>query len=352
MQNPLPVCHTLVISDCHLGPQLERRVFWIVRAIRRALYQAQAHGAQLTVAMAGDVWEIDGHADGVDVRNENGAARTMARLLVANAPVLQAIREVLAAGHTVIMLPGNHDAQLSFPTIRHQIVRMLGPGDIRFRAWFHRTPDGVHVEHGHLYDPLCCLDRPYPVLKAGSLRLEDTVGGIATRHSLAVLPGADPTAVDPLASADLRDARLTPALIVAVRETLCLNALNANAASAAEARFLSAVAQETDTPFLAVVRHHNLRARKATLPDLVGMACPNPNTPGYGEITIARLRTAQKSIPSIYPGTQLVVMGHTHASFCEPGAANSGTWTEQGSTCLRVMSIPGQPLRAAVERFP
>ena len=65
------------------------------------------------------------------------------------------LRAQLAAGHPVTLVPGNHDADVARAGMRDALLGWLELGEdapLDVVPWFVRR-DGVHVEHGHVYDP-------------------------------------------------------------------------------------------------------------------------------------------------------------------------------------------------------
>ncbi len=115
------------------------------------------------------------------------AARDITEVLDGHPAFVDGLARVLAAGHEVVILPGNHDIEIQWPPVRRQIERALlarvreqlaeGPslfeysgdddpqgGDreaqvasararLRFPPWFWYEPGRVWIEHGCQYDP-------------------------------------------------------------------------------------------------------------------------------------------------------------------------------------------------------
>ncbi len=68
-----------------------------------------------------------------------------------------AIGEHVDRSGQLLFLGGNHDADMGRGVIRDALVHMIGPsasgaGRIQSSPWFMRE-DGLHIEHGHFYDP-------------------------------------------------------------------------------------------------------------------------------------------------------------------------------------------------------
>jgi predicted phosphodiesterase len=76
-------------------------------------------------------------------------------MLGPEAELRQALRNHVAAGGRLSVLPGNHDAGLADPGTRDALLAWLELGKnapIAVLPWFLRR-GSVHVEHGHAYDP-------------------------------------------------------------------------------------------------------------------------------------------------------------------------------------------------------
>jgi UDP-2,3-diacylglucosamine pyrophosphatase LpxH len=76
-------------------------------------------------------------------------------MLAAEPELRTALRAHVSGGGTVTLLPGNHDAALATPALRAPLLALLELGEsapLAVERWFLRR-NGVHVEHGHAYDP-------------------------------------------------------------------------------------------------------------------------------------------------------------------------------------------------------
>jgi len=106
------------------------------------------------------------------------AAAMVARILEGHPLWVEAVARVLAAGHTVIFLPGNHDVELQWELVRKPVreavagvLRRWGVEEgalkrLSFRPWFYHEPGRIWVEHGSQYDPECSFRYP---LRAGRM---------------------------------------------------------------------------------------------------------------------------------------------------------------------------------------
>jgi UDP-2,3-diacylglucosamine pyrophosphatase LpxH len=101
------------------------------------------------------------------------AALTIRHILEGHPMFVRGVAEILAAGHTVVFLPGNHDPEMQWDAVRDevrgalmdQLARGAGIGSggteaaarasegLRFESWFHCEPGRIWIEHGCQYDP-------------------------------------------------------------------------------------------------------------------------------------------------------------------------------------------------------
>jgi len=97
------------------------------------------------------------------------AAYTMADILEGHPNFVRGVARVLAAGHRVVFLPGNHDRETQWQPVQNCVrrnilkaVRGLGGEQadvdraserLLFEPWFHHEPGRIWIEHGNQYDP-------------------------------------------------------------------------------------------------------------------------------------------------------------------------------------------------------
>ena len=132
----------IVTSDLHLSASGSAGT---VRDLSRLMRDNPGH----EFILAGDVFNLSWEAPG---RN---AVEAMLGLLSALPELASALRGRLTVGAPVTLLAGNHDAGLMSAEIRDALLQTLelGPNAaLEIAPWFVRR-GGVHVEHGHFYDP-------------------------------------------------------------------------------------------------------------------------------------------------------------------------------------------------------
>ena len=361
------VRYVLVLSDAHLAPLLSSAQMpyrsaafapdaALAQTIDRAVARRIREGGALEIVLAGDVFDFDAPLENcettscvrsVDVRTAPGAAQALRRILADHPSVLFALRRALAVGARVVILPGNHDAQLVFPEVREVLrgalrdepsaslsARFASPlvaTEVVFRSWSHVTADGlVVVEHGHQYDPLCTLSRLLP--QDG--RTESTVGTVSSFYGPLLFEGGDPFAIDPFAerrsvlralASSLQ--RSGPAAILR-----CTRELMAASADCPSPSAWELLADEMRVGPRSARARHACFASKATVVDLLKAASREYD---YGPDVEAALQRAMTVATDVH-GAKVAVVGHTHAprQVVLPNGAvmlNSGSWTPRRS---------------------
>ena len=117
--------------------------------------------------------------------DQDFAVAAAALVIAAHPQVFRALGRLLARGdNRVIVLAGNHDADLLWPKVQLAVARAIGPPDAG-RLIFVSTPayqhGGVHVEHGHAYDAANMFPTgaaPFGRDRDGRCRLQSSWGEI------------------------------------------------------------------------------------------------------------------------------------------------------------------------------
>jgi predicted phosphodiesterase len=137
-----PTQPLVIASDVHLEATGSQR------SAERLARLFSSHAGH-EIILAGDVFNLSldrpSRDPGESVRD-----------IIAAYPVLQlALREHLSAGHALTFIGGNHDAGIVTRGTRERLLALLEltpSAGLRIEPWFVRR-GGVHVEHGHVYDP-------------------------------------------------------------------------------------------------------------------------------------------------------------------------------------------------------
>jgi UDP-2,3-diacylglucosamine pyrophosphatase LpxH len=103
------------------------------------------------VIVAGDLFDLVLEAE------PSRRARAIAEVLDAHPAVRAGLGGFLDRGGALTLLGGNHDADLAQPATRRALLDALrvapeARSRLELSPWFWRE-EGVHVEHGHFYDP-------------------------------------------------------------------------------------------------------------------------------------------------------------------------------------------------------
>ncbi|APR78018.1 Hypothetical protein A7982_03365 [Minicystis rosea] len=206
--------HTVAISDIHLCEIEPTDGLWMryrqapftpdreLAAMLDAL-RARVGKDKLSLVLNGDVFDFDAPRviDGRTVfhdlpRTAEHALPALHGILDDHPEFVAALGRVLAEGHEVVFISGNHDVQLTLPEIREALAARLADaaGDgaprasvlerIVFRAWFHETTDGILLEHGHQYDAYCSYRTPMAPFGPDSKEIQPTMGSLCTRNLL------------------------------------------------------------------------------------------------------------------------------------------------------------------------
>ncbi|MEI9940816.1 MAG: metallophosphoesterase [Pseudomonadota bacterium] len=132
----------IVTSDLHLSAGASAGT---VRDLARLMRDNPGH----EFILAGDVFNLSWEAPG------RSAVNAVLDLLSAHPELTSALHGQLAAGTPLTLLAGNHDAGLISAEIRDALLHKLElapDAPLEIAPWFVRR-GGVHVEHGHFYDP-------------------------------------------------------------------------------------------------------------------------------------------------------------------------------------------------------
>jgi len=113
--------------------------------------------------------------------------------------LLLALARFVAEGNEVVLLRGNHDAEMFWPEVQDHFRRLLAehhPADVsyldmkravaervRFAPWFWHEPGVLYVEHGCQYDEFCSFEYfMYPVVPTYPDRIENSISDLSIRY--------------------------------------------------------------------------------------------------------------------------------------------------------------------------
>ncbi|WP_050433952.1 metallophosphoesterase [Chondromyces crocatus] len=135
---------TVVLADLHLVRSTPPEV-------SQDLARLLAEHAGSRVVFAGDLFDLSSESPGM------ARPRALREALGVHAIVRSALAEHVDRGGELWLVGGNHDAEVGEDDFTGELVGALGLGQqamgrVRTTPWFFRE-EGLHIEHGHLYDP-------------------------------------------------------------------------------------------------------------------------------------------------------------------------------------------------------
>ena len=145
---------TIVIGDLHLVRETP------ASAVADFLRLLRDH-AGARVVVAGDLFDLSADHPG----KEKG--RALLEALAAQPAIKRALQEHIERAGRLDLIGGNHDAALGDPNELAPLAKALelsleDAKRVRSTPWFFRE-GGLHLEHGHLYDPDNALTHPLVV---------------------------------------------------------------------------------------------------------------------------------------------------------------------------------------------
>lgn len=169
---PKPLINRKVlISDLHLGPGKNAQGQYLAMEDFRfegafaSFLKSVGEDGRTDLIIAGDMidfWQINPELDHQDTPY-NGPVEEVSlsrfqRAAAQHREVFQSLASFLAQGsNRVIIVPGNHDAELVFPKVQAEFAKTIGipwGEKLKFAANGVYEDAGVRVEHGQRYDPL------------------------------------------------------------------------------------------------------------------------------------------------------------------------------------------------------
>lgn len=204
--------HTVVLSDLHLWEAVAGDGLWMRYRQRRyfpdatlvALFErlgSECEPGTLELVLNGDVFDFDiARPDGDEspVRDERTAVARMHSILDDHEPFLDGLASLLALGHCVVFVAGNHDVPMVLTAVRLALrariesalaragldepARLDAMQRVLHKGWFHRTRDGVHIEHGQQYDAYTSVPHPLWPVSTRRGEIQQTLGSLTMRY--------------------------------------------------------------------------------------------------------------------------------------------------------------------------
>jgi predicted phosphodiesterase len=102
--------------------------------------------------------------------------------------VMAALARFIAAGHQLVIVPGNHDVDWHWESVqeafRSDLAERAGvdPSRIEFSHWFYYEAGMLYLEHGHQYDAYCSHDHVlFPVSPSDPRRTTQSLSDVLVR---------------------------------------------------------------------------------------------------------------------------------------------------------------------------
>lgn len=326
-------------------------------------------------------------------------ATSVARHLEKNPELCAALRDQLNHGMPVALFSGNHDAQLAQPHVRATILGWLGLNDrapLSCGLWCAQRY-GVHIEHGHIYDPDNAQTHPLVAPRSGTEPLGVTLMRrvLAPTDALCFAHAHELTPLRGLAQAFIKLRHRAPHLVtryyieaVRVFAQARPDSFSVELAQGNERLLDFAKTIDIDIERLrrlselrAVPRHHHkkdvfyrlyldrsiataiwwsttLLGAATALPAFWGMtglslaflaASLARGKNRYGGSLLSRMREAAFAVRNVV-GARAVVFGHTHVQETYPGYVNNGSFGFGGALgrSYLLLERPGFLFRAFV----
>lgn len=203
--------HTLVVSDIHLADaepahprnplwkRFKRRKYFVdssFKAFIEAMQERASCEGGTELVFNGDIFDFDSvmtlpnpdemaewpgwlHKFSWLERKRGLAAEEhksrfkLKVILNDHALFVDAVRSFILKGNRVVFVIGNHDIELQWPSVRHDLVKRLDLPEVfedhvRFCEWFYISNSDTLIEHGNQYDSYCLSSNPInPLIKKG-----------------------------------------------------------------------------------------------------------------------------------------------------------------------------------------
>jgi UDP-2,3-diacylglucosamine pyrophosphatase LpxH len=169
MDAPRPPSRIALLADLHLAcgehdPFTEDNR--LAATIRELL--ADSPGTPLQLVLLGDTFDFPAvtlPGSRVDpATRPSDAVRKLDAIVDAHPLVVTALRDLLAAGHRVDFVAGNHDMELSMPAVQARLREVL-PGAVAVHPWMLYVRGVLYAEHGQQHHdvnrfPGLAVDQP------------------------------------------------------------------------------------------------------------------------------------------------------------------------------------------------
>lgn len=214
--------YTAIISDLHLTdaePSRPRRQsrhplwkkfktkeFFIDQALIEFLKEIElkAKNEPIELVLNGDIFDFDSvmalpekpiyQFHWIETRRglfpkEDRSVFKLSVILEEHADFINALRDFVKKGHSLVIIPGNHDVELQFPMVQKLFYQVLNLSEydqkrVKFVKWFYLSGNDTLIEHGHQQDPYCMCENPLNpfLIDYNELRIRLPFGNVACRY--------------------------------------------------------------------------------------------------------------------------------------------------------------------------
>lgn len=214
--------HTAIISDLHLTDaepsrpfrkvrhplwkKFKTKEFFIDQALVEFLSEIEikANGNPVELILNGDIFDFDSvmalpvkpiyELHWIETRRglfpkEDRSVFKMSVILEEHVVFIDALRAFIKKGHSLVIIPGNHDVELHFQKVQDLFYKVLDLSEydkqrVRFVKWFYISEGDTLVEHGHQQDPYCMCENPINpfLVDYNELRIRLPFGNVACRY--------------------------------------------------------------------------------------------------------------------------------------------------------------------------
>lgn len=196
--------------------------------------------------------------------SEAASLEKLERIAAAHPAVFRALRELLAAGVAISVVPGNHDIELVLPALQRRFAELVGhesqsrEASIDFDRWIFYRPGVVYGEHGSQYHDLNAFATPLHPLDERGDELDLPLGSELTLYLLDLAAAAGVGLGD--------DAEAPKRIVAALRRQPPLVLSTARA----HAGFLAAAVRHWTQPLGSTRRRQRAAYRTRTLSEYAG----------------------------------------------------------------------------------
>ncbi len=108
---------------------------------------------EVELILNGDIFnflQVDYRGHFLTVETQNMSLEKMQRIVKGHPLFFETLKNFIRAGHQITYIVGNHDQAMLWPKVR-EYVNTVVEGSVRYKNIVYYF-DGIHIEHGHMYE--------------------------------------------------------------------------------------------------------------------------------------------------------------------------------------------------------